>query len=350
MSKNQDFKLLKIQTCVLKVNIHCDGCKQKVKKLLRRIEGVYQVNIDAEQQKVSVSGSVDSATLIKKLVRAGKHAEVWSQKSKQNGNNCIKDDKINNNKGQKQVQNKFPTFISEEDGDSMDDYGAENVLQFLKPNNAKKGVGNITAASRNYGKMNNDVINGNGGKNGNKNPNVGMNMNATNGNMMGLSGFNGNGGRFQIQSNNGLQGSSATSFPNGGQYPSSLLMNTNGFNDYPSSMLSTNAMHQQQQQQQQQQMYHRTPMVPPSTGYYYNYNPLPYTFPEVPHYNLTSTMTVASLEAEAKHQIKLQALQGNMSDVYRPKIKLQQTRTIAFMFEPDAVADVGRFPGDEVDP
>jgi len=28
-----------VQTCVLKVNIHCDGCKKKVKKLLQRIEG-----------------------------------------------------------------------------------------------------------------------------------------------------------------------------------------------------------------------------------------------------------------------------------------------------------------------
>ena len=30
-----------LQTCVLKVNIHCDGCKQKVKKLLLRIEGAH---------------------------------------------------------------------------------------------------------------------------------------------------------------------------------------------------------------------------------------------------------------------------------------------------------------------
>ncbi|GMI99793.1 hypothetical protein HRI_003648600 [Hibiscus trionum] len=227
MNKNQDFKLLKIQTCVLKVNIHCDGCKQKVKKLLQRIEGVYQVNIDAEKQKVTVSGSVDSATLIKKLVRAGKHAEIWSQKSNQKQNNCNKDDKINNNKGQKQKQNKFPTFISEEDDDSS-----------------------------NYGRMNNNVRKAN---------------------MMGVSGFHGNGGRFQIESNNGLQGSSsATSFPN-------------GFNNYPSSsMMDMHAMHhhhQQQQQEQPQMMYHRSPIVPPGTGYYYNYNPIPYSFPEVPHYN-----------------------------------------------------------------
>jgi hypothetical protein len=36
MSKEE---FMKIQTCVLKVNIHCDGCKQKVKKILQKIEG-----------------------------------------------------------------------------------------------------------------------------------------------------------------------------------------------------------------------------------------------------------------------------------------------------------------------
>lgn len=68
---------------------------------------------------------MDSATLIKKLVRAGKHAELWSQKINQNQkqkNNNAKDDK---NKGQKQAlvrgleafknQQKFPAFSSEED-------------------------------------------------------------------------------------------------------------------------------------------------------------------------------------------------------------------------------------------
>nr|GLL32259.1 heavy metal-associated isoprenylated plant protein 37 [Ipomoea trifida] len=85
MTKDEDFKHLKIQTCVLKVNIHCDGCKQKVKKILQRIEGVYQVSIDDEQQKVSVAGSVEAPTLIKKLVRAGKHAELWGSQKGGNG-------------------------------------------------------------------------------------------------------------------------------------------------------------------------------------------------------------------------------------------------------------------------
>ncbi|KAL4361282.1 hypothetical protein GQ457_04G009030 [Hibiscus cannabinus] len=372
MTKEEDFKLLKIQTCVLKVNIHCDGCKQKVKKLLQRIEGVYQVSIDAEQQKVTVSGSVDYATLIKKLVRAGKYAEVWSQKSYQNQNqnqnqknNCIKDDNksSSNNKGQKQgilkgieafknQQKKFPTSIPEEDGDYLDDYGEEDEdeeLQFLKlnqlgqlgqlgglfrqqaldaANNAKKGVGNINLGSSNNNNMNNNnVMKGDAGKKGNPNQNMGMKVGpglldpktlaalkmnnaaaeSKRGNdmnsMAGLSSFHGNvpnasvvganpnavGGYHQVQSNNCLQGPHASSFPNGGyangQYPSSMLMNINGYN-YPPSVMNMNLQNRHAMQQQPQMMYHRSPLIPPNTGYYYNYNPPPpYLLPEVPNYN-----------------------------------------------------------------
>ncbi|KHN42381.1 hypothetical protein glysoja_020093 [Glycine soja] len=360
MTKEEDFKLLKIQTCVLKVNIHCDGCKQKVKKLLQRIEGVYQVQIDAEQQKVTVSGSVDSATLIKKLVRAGKHAELWSQKINQNQkqkNNNAKDDK---NKGQKQAlvkgleafknQQKFPAFSSEEDEYYYDDEDDEededeemrflrekaNQLQMLKQqtanaNNVRKGMGAI-AAGANNGKTNNGD-NANSGKKGGPNhqnmgmkdsPNGGLdqktmaalkfnnghlggdglNLNLGEakrandiGAMMNLAGFNGNNcannvgsatvlggnnnsnglGGFPVQSNNNMIPGSAAAFSNGGlsggQYPSSLLMNMNGFNNHPSPsplMMNMNMQQARQAMQQQpQMMYHRSPFVPPNTGYYY---------------------------------------------------------------------------------
>ncbi|KAL0905589.1 hypothetical protein M5K25_024021 [Dendrobium thyrsiflorum] len=102
MTKDEDFKLLKIQTIILKVNIHCDGCKQKVKKLLQRIEGVYTATIDAEQQKVTVSGNVDSATLIKKLGKAGKHAELWNNKPNNASNHH--NHKPNNNQQRQQAQ------------------------------------------------------------------------------------------------------------------------------------------------------------------------------------------------------------------------------------------------------
>ncbi|KMT18630.1 hypothetical protein BVRB_2g027590 [Beta vulgaris subsp. vulgaris] len=70
-----------METVVLKVNVNCHGCRLKVKKILKKIEGVYAVNVDAEQQRVIVKGIADSATIIKKLARSGKHAELWSPKS-----------------------------------------------------------------------------------------------------------------------------------------------------------------------------------------------------------------------------------------------------------------------------
>ncbi|MCD7456395.1 hypothetical protein HAX54_031627 [Datura stramonium] len=74
-----DFELVRIQTYILKVQINCHGCMRKVKKLLKRIEGVYQVKMDVDEQVVVVSGNVDSATLIKKLNKSGKHAELLSE-------------------------------------------------------------------------------------------------------------------------------------------------------------------------------------------------------------------------------------------------------------------------------
>lgn len=381
MTKEEDFKLLKIQTCVLKVSIHCDGCKQKVKKLLQRIEGVYQVNIEAEQQKVTVSGCVDAATLIKKLVRAGKYAELWSQKTnqhqnqnqKQKNNNCIKDDK--NNKGQKQGlmkgleafknQQKFPIFCSEEDDDYYDeeeeDY-EEEELRFLREkanqlnllrqqveaSNAKKGVGvGAIATGSNNGKMNNNVghVNAGNGKKVNTDlQNMGMKaspggidpktlaalkMNAAHlgggnnminageakrandiGAMMNLAGFHGNGinasasaaaaalggnpnglGGFPVQSNNGFHQASSGGIPTGGyatgqqQYPASMLMNMNGYNNHPSPMMMNMDMQTRHAMQQQpQMMYQRAPVVPPSTGYYYNYSPSP--SPSLSPYNV----------------------------------------------------------------
>ncbi|KAL6007443.1 hypothetical protein ACLOJK_032940 [Asimina triloba] len=209
-------EFLKIQTCVLKVNLHCDGCKQKVKKLLQKIEGVYTVNIDAEQQKVTVSGNVDSAVLIKKLVRAGKHAEFWSpQKSNQNKKpqqaQCIKDEK--NSKEQKQglikglkafkTQN-FPAFSYEDDDfdEDEDDIDEEDDLRFLRervnhmgllrqaggPNGASKAV----AAAANS-KVANAVGNGNVGKNAGGNPHQNAGMKNPGGGPQGQKSINGAG-------------------------------------------------------------------------------------------------------------------------------------------------------------
>ncbi|KAF3324673.1 Copper transport protein ATX1 [Carex littledalei] len=74
----------KYQTMALKVSIHCEGCKRKVKKVLHSIEGVYHTAIDIRQQKVIVIGNVDPNSLVRKLNKTGKHAELWPEPIFQN--------------------------------------------------------------------------------------------------------------------------------------------------------------------------------------------------------------------------------------------------------------------------
>ncbi|XP_022761060.1 heavy metal-associated isoprenylated plant protein 32-like [Durio zibethinus] len=108
MSKEE---FMKIQTCILKVNIHCDGCKHNVKKILQKIDGVYKTSIDSEQGRVTVSGNVDPAVLIKKLAKSGKHAELWGapKANKNNQNhlaNQFKNMQLDNGKGGNNNNNK----------------------------------------------------------------------------------------------------------------------------------------------------------------------------------------------------------------------------------------------------
>ncbi|KAL9332246.1 hypothetical protein ACSQ67_001856 [Phaseolus vulgaris] len=71
---------LKYQTWVLKVLIHCDGCKKRVKKILQGVDGVYKTEVDSLQHKVTVTGNVDAETLIKRLSRSGRIVELWPEK------------------------------------------------------------------------------------------------------------------------------------------------------------------------------------------------------------------------------------------------------------------------------
>ncbi|KAK2990603.1 hypothetical protein RJ640_019883 [Escallonia rubra] len=84
---------LKYQTWVLKVFIHCEGCKKKVKKVLQGIDGVYKIDIDSQQQKVTVTGNIGAETLIKKLLKTGKHAELWPESSDKKEKNSGKSKK-----------------------------------------------------------------------------------------------------------------------------------------------------------------------------------------------------------------------------------------------------------------
>ncbi|KAJ6710473.1 HEAVY METAL-ASSOCIATED ISOPRENYLATED PLANT PROTEIN 33-RELATED [Salix koriyanagi] len=95
---------LKYQTWVLKVSIHCEGCKKKVKKVLQSIDGVYKTEVDSHQHKVTVTGSVDAQILIKKLVRSGKYAELWPKSSENKEKKSGESQSNNKKKSPKDVQ------------------------------------------------------------------------------------------------------------------------------------------------------------------------------------------------------------------------------------------------------
>ncbi|KAK7337808.1 hypothetical protein VNO77_18395 [Canavalia gladiata] len=104
-------KISVAESCILKVNIHCNDCEQKVKKLLHKVH---------DEGKVVVTGNVDPAKLVKKLKRGGKHAEIWGDQKgimynqsypihnnhqfhnlQVNGGKVGKDNQFLNHKGQK---------------------------------------------------------------------------------------------------------------------------------------------------------------------------------------------------------------------------------------------------------
>lgn len=300
--------------------------------------GVFQVNIDVEQQKVTVSGSVDCGILIKKLFRAGKHAELWSQKTNQNqkqNTNCIKD-----NKNQKQSQIKDLeslknqqelnfVAVEEENDYNLDEDEEEDdeEMKFIREkanhlalleqqtaeaNNAKKAM---TTAPNNVAKVNGNIGAGKKAIYPNTMAALKMNMNVAqlggvanvnlgetgqmgtdiNASRMNLAGFQGNGtnnvaailngGRgFEFRPNNVIQGSSGHFInPSTG----SMLMNMNnigGHQQYnPTSMLMNLQNRHAIMQQQPQMMYNKSPFVPPSTGYYYNYGQAPFSFTSADH-------------------------------------------------------------------
>ncbi|KAG0456341.1 hypothetical protein HPP92_024129 [Vanilla planifolia] len=302
MTRDEDFKLLRIQTTFLKVHIHCDGCKQEVKKLLQRIEGVYTVAIDAELQKVIVSGNVDSSTLIKKLARSGKHAELWNKKpnnsnlqTKMITNNnhprypsqLVKDSPAKNKNGNNKPQptqglmqglkafksqhaNLDYPLISDDEDEDEDEDDEEDDLGFLTDKLKQFSLlkqANPAAPPPTYEKTN-----GGGRKATEPNQNH-VGMKSQNGSE--LNGFRSlphltNGfpsaiaGGFGLGNNPMVQPSQMMNFHTAQCHPSSMTNPRNFSNNNNNSVMQT------------QVMYNKSPQMHPYTGYYSLYYPSPH--------------------------------------------------------------------------
>ncbi|RWW63700.1 hypothetical protein BHE74_00029110 [Ensete ventricosum] len=183
MNKVEEFKLLKIQgVCLLHLPLE---------------SGVYTVNIDAGHQKVTVSGDMDSNTLIRKLARSGRHAELWPQKSNSQSNKSghqhqgkegNKKNTGQSNQGLlqglkafKNQHNSIESFSSDDDEfeDGFDDEEEDDELRFLgdkmKQLNLLKQSNNAAAANaKKNGKPGGSCNNSGGGKKGGANQATGL--------------------------------------------------------------------------------------------------------------------------------------------------------------------------------
>ncbi|GAB2218710.1 hypothetical protein Droror1_Dr00001938 [Drosera rotundifolia] len=126
------------KTWVLKVSIHCEGCKKKVKRILHHIEGVYTIDIDAKQHKVTVTGNVEADTLIKKLEKSNKHAELWPETPPDNNQNhnkkkSNKSNKKTQNHNQNQSSDSENSQSEDEEGDEKPDTGDQQKDHPNKP-------------------------------------------------------------------------------------------------------------------------------------------------------------------------------------------------------------------------
>ncbi|KAI3971982.1 hypothetical protein MKX01_030183 [Papaver californicum] len=168
---------LKYETWVLKVSIHCQGCKKKVKKVLQSIDGVYQTEIDSQQHKVTVTGDINSEKLIRTLMKTGKHAELWPQPIELSTNEEKQSKGKNKNKKSDEKQKDPKPTDDNQQGMSSDNNQQKKSTPTADKDNMVSGQGKQNSVKVNEGAVSGS---GGGGKGGKKRRKKGQNANNNN--------------------------------------------------------------------------------------------------------------------------------------------------------------------------
>jgi copper chaperone len=75
-------QIVEVQTVILKVIMHCEGCAGSVKRAVKRIPGVISYTIDFPAQKVTVTGAVHPNDVFKRVSKSGKLTSFWPEEPK----------------------------------------------------------------------------------------------------------------------------------------------------------------------------------------------------------------------------------------------------------------------------
>ncbi|KAK9126449.1 hypothetical protein Scep_015295 [Stephania cephalantha] len=70
-----------MNTVVLKVGMSCEGCVGAVKRVLSKMEGVEEFNVDIKEQKVTVKGNVQPEAVLQTVSRTGKKTQFWEDEA-----------------------------------------------------------------------------------------------------------------------------------------------------------------------------------------------------------------------------------------------------------------------------
>ncbi|XP_075513296.1 heavy metal-associated isoprenylated plant protein 3-like isoform X1 [Primulina tabacum] len=65
--KKSKEKEIPVTTAVLKINLHCEGCIQKIRKIVTRTKGYQDMKIDRQKELVTVTGAMDMKALAEML-------------------------------------------------------------------------------------------------------------------------------------------------------------------------------------------------------------------------------------------------------------------------------------------
>ncbi|XP_015056565.1 heavy metal-associated isoprenylated plant protein 3-like [Solanum pennellii] len=91
-----------ITTAVLKVHLHCQGCVQKISKIVTKCKGYKEMKIDKQKDLVTVTGSMNTKELVEMLKKhLKKEVEIVPQKKEGGGDNNKKEKGGDNNKKEK---------------------------------------------------------------------------------------------------------------------------------------------------------------------------------------------------------------------------------------------------------
>ncbi|PRQ29146.1 putative heavy metal-associated domain, HMA [Rosa chinensis] len=61
----------------MQVHMDCSGCENKIKKALKKLKGVDDIDVDINMQKVTVMGWAKQEKVLRAVRRTGRTAELW---------------------------------------------------------------------------------------------------------------------------------------------------------------------------------------------------------------------------------------------------------------------------------